>query len=109
MRLNTAANADNASRICVEEEHFLFFLMYLIGRYIRKADLVTKLKINAGRMYWLTTVCIFAICYLLFLFTPLNTAALQDKVPVALNYRAPFVILQAQNDTSFEGASILSK
>lgn len=81
--------------ICVEEEHFLFFLMYLIGRYIRKADLVTKLKINAGRMYWLTTICVFFICYLLFLFTPLNTAALQDKIPIALNYRAPFVILQA--------------
>ena len=82
--------------ICVAEEHFLFYLMYLIGRYIRKADLVTKFNVNAGRMYWLMAFCIFAVCYLLYLFTPLNSAELQTKVPfLAVNYRSPFIILQA--------------
>lgn len=82
--------------VCIEEEYFLFFLMYIIGKYVRKTELVERWKVHGGRMYWLITIGIFVVSYFLYLFTPLNTAALQSKIPlIALNYRSPLIILQA--------------
>lgn len=81
--------------ICRAEDYFLYFLLYLIGRFLRKTEVVDKLKLNASRSYWVLTILVFMASYSLYLFTGINTAVKQSEFVVALNYANPLIILQA--------------
>lgn len=81
--------------LCRYEDFFLYFLLYLVGRFIRKVELVEKLKMNASFGYWCTTILIFIVSYSLYLFTGLKTAEQQSEFILALSYASPFIIPQA--------------
>ena len=81
--------------LCRYEDFFLYFLLYLVGRFIHKVKLVEKLKLNSSLGYWYTTILIFMISYCLYLFTGLKTADQQSEFILALNYASPFIISQA--------------
>lgn len=81
--------------LCRYEDFFLYFLLYLVGRFIHKVELVEKLKLNSSLGYWYTTILIFMVSYCLYLFTGLKTADQQSEFILALNYASPFIISQA--------------
>lgn len=81
--------------ICRDEDYFLYFLLYLVGRSLKKAEVVEKLKLNAGRSYLVTTILVFIASYSLYSFTGVNTAEKQAEFILALNYANPFIVLQA--------------
>lgn len=72
-----------------------FGIIYLIGRFIKKTETVEKLKINATRGYWFTTIIIFILVYFCYQFTPLKNADLMGANPFGYSYKSPFVILQS--------------
>lgn len=81
--------------ICRDEDYFLYFLLYLIGRFLKKTEVVDKLKLNVSRSYWVLTILIFMASYSFYLFTGVNTALKQSEFVIALNYANPLIILQA--------------
>lgn len=81
--------------ICRYEDYFLYFLLYLVGKLIRKTELVDRLKVNASLGYWLMTSVIFALSYGFFHFAGLKTADQQSECILALSYASPFIIIQA--------------
>ncbi len=79
---------------------FTYALVYLIGRLLSKENYRSyKLKINAGLFYWVTSVVIFLLVYIvLFRYLRVNQSAVVLHWPVGLvayDYAAPLVILQA--------------
>ena len=82
--------------ICRSSDNvFLYLQLYMVGRLIRKADIVSRIKVSPVRGYWLMTVIIFCASYALYMAGILTTAEAQVKSPLALNYLNPFIILQA--------------
>lgn len=84
-------------------EHFIlkdsgFFnygIIYLIGRFLNKANVVEKSKINSHYAYWICTLVIFALVFLLFKFGNVTTAEAMTVHPMGYSYASPLVILQA--------------
>lgn len=81
--------------LCRYEDFFLYFLLYLIGRLIRKVELIGNLKLNATKGYSVMTIMIFIASYSLYLFTDLKTPKQQSEFVLALSYASPLIILQA--------------
>ena len=77
---------------------FTFALVYLIGRYLRKANFVEK-NIPVSWAYWITTVLIFVCVYfLLFKVLHITDSEVIGTWPVGIigfDYAAPLVIMQA--------------
>ena len=70
-------------------------ILYLVGRFIKKSDAVSNLKINATKGYWLTTILIFALVYCSYSFLHIATAEKMQGFIFGYSYSGPFVILQA--------------
>ena len=81
--------------ICRGAVYLNYGLLYIIGRFLAKAQCVNKLPIKASRNYWLTTFFIFAIVYILFKFANIKDAETMTKIIIGYSYAAPLVILQA--------------
>ena len=70
-------------------------ILYLIGRFIQKSDAVNRLEMNASKSYWLTTILIFVLVYISYIFLHFTTAEKMQGFVFGYNYSGPFVILQA--------------
>ena len=88
--------------ICLSVESNRFFtysLLYLIGRYLKKTNATTTLKVSATKGYWIVTFLIFGLVYfLLFRGLKFTNASTVTTLPVGFlgfSYSAPLVILQA--------------
>lgn len=88
--------------ICLSVESNRFFtysLLYLIGRYLKKTNATTTLKVSATMGYWIVTFLIFGLVYfLLFRGLKITNASTVTTLPIGFlgfSYSAPLVILQA--------------
>lgn len=81
--------------ICRNYGYLNYGLLYLIGRFLNKSNVVNDLRINASRLYWLTTILMFIIVYVLFKFVNVDDAAVMQSLFIGYSYAAPLVILQA--------------
>lgn len=71
-----------------------FCLLYLIGRYVRKTKMPERLRLNPSHAYWITTLLLFIIVFVLYL-TFHWDAVRMCKLVIAYSYSSPLVILQA--------------
>lgn len=81
--------------ICRGSDFLNYGLLYLIGRFLSKAQCVNNLQIKASHSYWITTFLIFAIVFVLFKFTKVKDAEAMTTMLIGYSYAAPLVILQA--------------
>lgn len=81
--------------ICRGSGYLNYGLLYLIGRFLNKSKAVDCLEIKAGRYYWITTLLMFFIVFVLFRFLHVTDAAAMQGLFVGFSYAAPLVILQA--------------
>lgn len=81
--------------ICRASGYLNYGLLYIIGRFLNKSQSVEKLQINAYKGYWMTTMLVFGIVYLLFNFAHITDASSMQSLLIGYNYAAPLVILQA--------------
>lgn len=81
--------------ICRNSGYLNYGLLYLIGRFLNKTRAVDSLEIKAGRYYWITTLLMFIIVYVLFRFLHITDAVAMQGLFVGYSYAAPLVILQA--------------
>lgn len=89
--------------ICLSVESnrlFTYSLLYLIGRYISKADLSGKINFSPHLAYWISTALIFILVYVfLFMIVGIRESVTVLKAPlisfIGYNYSAPLVIFQA--------------
>lgn len=70
-------------------------ILYLIGRFIKKSDAVSVLDINATKGYWITTILIFVLVFISYIFLHFSTAEKMEGFVFGYSYSGPFVILQA--------------
>lgn len=84
--------------VCLPDVVFTYALVYLIGRWLRKIEVVEK-KIPAWKIYWIVTTVIFLIAYfILFKALGVSNASSAQSFPlgfIGYSYSAPLVILQA--------------
>lgn len=71
-----------------------FFLMYLIGRFLKKANAVHTMKIRVVQCYWIVTLIITIFAYLLNVLMNYDAVKMTTSF-IAYSYSAPLVILQA--------------
>lgn len=71
-----------------------FFLVYLIGRWIRRTDAINRLQINATSFYWATTCIITILVYLIYRFMHLSWDKMTNSL-LCYSYAAPLVIIQS--------------
>ena len=69
-------------------------ILYLIGRFIKKSDAVSVLDINATKGYWITTILIFVLVFISYIFLHFSTAEKMEGFVFGYSYSGPFVILQ---------------
>ena len=81
--------------ICYTTGILNYILMYLVGRFLRKTEIVESSSKKPWMQYLVCTIIITAIVYVLYKFTPINTASLMTSMPIAYRYSSPFIILQA--------------
>ena len=81
--------------ICRNSGYLNYGLLYLIGRFLNKTRAVDSLEIKARRYYWITTLLMFIIVYILFRFLHITNATAMQGLFVGYSYAAPLVILQA--------------
>lgn len=84
--------------VCMPDVVFTYALVYLIGRWLRKIEVVEK-KIPAWKIYWVVTTVIFLAAYfILFKALGISNASSAQSFPfgfIGYSYSAPLVILQA--------------
>lgn len=84
--------------ICMPDVVFTYALIYLIGRWLRKTDIV-KSKLSTWKGYWIVTVLIFLCVYfILYRVLGIRSAGSASKFPfgfIGYSYSAPLVIIQA--------------
>lgn len=84
--------------ICLPDIVFTYALVYLIGRWINKTNLIEK-PIHAWKYYWGVTILIFSLTYfVLFKTIGITNASSASFFPlgfIGYSYSAPLVILQA--------------
>lgn len=77
---------------------FTYAVVYLIGRFLKKIN-ISELSFPAGRLYWISTVLIFALVYcILFKFFHITSPEIVQKRPlgtIGYDYASPLVVLQA--------------
>lgn len=81
--------------ICRNSGYLNYGLIYIIGRFLNKSQSVNRLQINANKCYWITTLLIFIIVYVLFKFVHIADAKSMQGLLIGYNYAAPLVVLQA--------------
>ena len=81
--------------VCRDSSYLNYGLLYLIGRFLNKSKAVDRLEIKAGRYYWITTLLMFIIVYVLFRFLHVTNAVAMQGLFVGYSYAAPLVIFQA--------------
>ena len=81
--------------ICRDSGYLNYGLLYLIGRFLNKSKAIDSLEIKAGRYYWVTTLLMFFIVFVLFRFLHITDAVAMQGLFVGYSYAAPLVILQA--------------
>ncbi len=81
--------------ICRVPGFLNFGLLYLIGRFLNKTQSVERLKGIFCKYYWITTVLIFTMVYILFRFVHITNAGVMQSLFIGYSYEAPLVILQA--------------
>lgn len=81
--------------ICRASGFLNYGLIYLIGRFLRKSDWVTKNSFHASKLYWICTLLIFLCVYCLFKFVHIKEAGIMNRLFLGLSYSGPFVILQS--------------
>ena len=67
--------------------------VYLLGRWLRKTDSISSLKMNAGLLYLSVTFIIFVIVYSLYRLFGFGAVRMQSLF-IGYNYSAPLVIIQ---------------
>ena len=70
-------------------------LLYLIGGFLKKSKSEYVLQIKAGKSYWITTLLIFLLAYVLFKSGLITDASAMQYSFIGYSYAAPLVILQA--------------
>lgn len=81
--------------ICFTTLILNFVLMYLIGRFVQKSDLVKVSDRKPWPLYLLCTIITSLLTYGLYKFTPINTASTMTLFPLGFAYSSPLIILQA--------------
>lgn len=79
--------------ICITINILNFILLYLIGRFLHKADAIQSSNKNTWKGYLIMTLIITLITYFTFKFTPIKTAALMCTFPLGFSYTSPFIII----------------
>ena len=84
--------------ICLPDIVFTYALIYLIGRLLRKTNLVER-KIPAWKGYWIVTILIFFFVYIiLYKGLGIRNASIAASLPIGFigySYSAPLVIIQS--------------
>lgn len=84
--------------ICLPDIVFTYFLVYLVGRYLKKIN-VMECKMKAGTYYWIVTGLIFLLTYgLLYKLLGIRNASMVNSLPVGFlgfAYSSPFVIIHS--------------
>lgn len=81
--------------ICITINILNFILLYLIGRFLQKVNVVENTDKKPWRGFLLISFVIALITYFTYKYTPINTAALMCTFPLGFSYTSPFIILQA--------------
>lgn len=81
--------------ICRSQVYLNYGVIYLIGRFLNKTNAIERLRLNATKVYWITTVLIFICVYLLYKFVLIDSAKVMNDLVLGLSYSSPLVILQA--------------
>lgn len=84
-----------ANTICFTTGILTFLLLYLIGRFIKKIDLVSFDSRKPWIEYLVCTIIITIITFLLFRLPPIKTAGQMTSIPIGYSYNSPFVIFQS--------------
>lgn len=84
--------------ICLPDIIFTYVLIYLIGRLLRKTNIVEK-KIPAWKVFWIATILIFFSVYIiLYKGLGIRNASTAASLPIGFigySYSAPLVIIQS--------------
>lgn len=73
----------------------IYVIIYLFGRFLSKSDAINTWKINAFKGYWIVTIIITLLVYLIYSFTPINNAESMSRFIFGYSYFGPLIILQA--------------
>ena len=82
--------------ICFTTGILNFILFYMVGRFLRKTNVVEHVIASSmWRGYLICTVIITLLAYGFCILTPINNAQLMTMFPLGYSYGSPFIILQA--------------